>query len=120
MLTIRSVLVPFRLDLSKREPISLRLEIRNDSKEEKLVSLKFVLAKGLSTEKTTIASSLDKRLGLIKPNQTKLIYLDIFPKVSTREVDYPARLIIYEHYNKDYEYVDREYKKEFVVRVIRS
>ena len=120
MLSIKTVLLPFNLNLSERKPISLRVETTNDSDEETLLSMKFVVSKNLSVEKTTIASVMEKRIGLLKPHQTKLFYLDIYPKVNTSEGIYPGRLIIYEHYNKNYDFVAKEYKKDFTIRVIRT
>ena len=119
MVSIKSVLSPFRLDLSKREPIALRVELTNDSTETKLITFRLIVAKDLSVESTGISNSLEKRLGEIAPGKTYLKYFDIYPKVSTREKDYPARMIIYEHYN-EYEFVEREYKKDFIVKVMRT
>lgn len=114
MLVIKTVLVPFRLSLSSRKPISLRTEITNKSDEAKKVSVKFLVSKYLSVEKTGLANILEKKIGEIAPNETKLLFLDIFPKTQTAIREYPGRLVIYEHYS-DYEYVNREYRKNFTI-----
>jgi len=116
MVSIKTVLFPFRLSLSHKEPIALRVELANDTKETKLFSMKFLVHKDLSVEKTTIANIYEKKLGEMKPGESKLMYLHIYPKASTRTIDYPGRLIIYEHYN-DYEFVNKEYKKNFTIKV---
>ena len=117
MLSIKNVLVPFRMNLREKKPITLRLELTNSDKEPKLLSMKLMVSKDLSVEKTTIANILEKKLGELAPGETKLMYFDIYPKVSTRPVDYAGRLIIYEHYN-DYEFVGKEMKKDFKIQVI--
>lgn len=116
MLSIKSVLVPFRLSLSARKPISLRTEITNNSEDAKKVSVKLIVSRELSVERTGIANIFEKRVGVIEPGQTKLLYLDIYPKAQTSIRDYPARVVIYEHYD-DFDFVDKEYKKDFRVIV---
>ncbi len=118
MLSIKSVLMPFRMSLSKREPITFRLELSNTDDDTKLLTLKLMVDKDLSIEKTTIANILEKKIGEIKPNETKLMYFDIYPKVSTRKQEYNASLVVYEHYNGNYELIAREYKKDFSVKVV--
>ncbi len=117
MLNIKTVLFPFRLVLSTKKPVSVRTEVTNTSDKEKNLSVKFLVSKDLSVERTGLANILEKKLGLIKPNETKLFYFDVFPKAAKTEVkDYPARLIIFEH-SENYEYVDKEYRKDFIIKV---
>jgi len=116
MLVIKTVLVPFRLSLSSKKPISLRTEITNKSKEPKKVSVRFLVSKYLSVERTGLANILEKKVGEIEPGDTKLMFFDIYPKTQTVPKEYPARLIVYEHYS-DFEYIDKEYKKNFSVKV---
>ena len=116
MLLIKTVLVPFRLSISARKPISLRTEITNNSEEAKKVSVKFMVSKDLSVERTGLANVLEKKIGTIEPGETKLMYYDIYTKTQTVNRDYPARLVVFEHYS-DYDYIDKEYKKDFQVKV---
>lgn len=116
MLVIKTVLVPFRLSINSRKPISLRTEITNNSEEAKKVSLKFMVSRDLSVERTGLANVLEKKIGLIEPKETKLLYLDIYTKTQSVPRNYPGRLLVYEHYN-DYDYIDKEYKKELSIKV---
>lgn len=117
MLNIKTVLFPFRLSLSSKKPVSVRTEIINTSDKEKNLSVKFLVSKDLSVERSGLANILEKKLGQIGPNQTKIFYFDVYPKAAKTEVkDYPARLIIFEH-NENYEYIDKEYRKDFVIKV---
>jgi hypothetical protein len=116
MLVIKTVLVPFRMSLSAKQPISLRTEITNTSDVAKKVSIKFLVSKDLSVEKSGLANIVEKKIGSIEPGETKLFYLDVFTKTQTVVRDYPARLLTYEHYS-DYDYIDKEYKKDFTVKV---
>lgn len=105
------------MSLKQKAPITLRVEITNDSDEPKLVSLKFHVAPDLSVEKTGIANIIEKKIGEMAPGQLKLFYFEIYPKVATRVRDYPARFTVYEHYN-EYEFISKEFKKEFAIKVI--
>lgn len=116
MLSIKSVLVPFRMSLSAKKPISLRTEITNNSEDPKKVSIKLLVSRELSVERTGIANIFEKRVGVIEPGQTKLLYLDIYAKAQTSIRDYPGRLVVFEHYD-DFDFVDKEYKKEFRIIV---
>lgn len=117
MLSIKTVLFPFRLSLMSKKPISVRTEITNKGKTTQNLSVKFLVSKYLSVEKSGLANILEKKLGPIEPNQTKLFYFDIFPKAAKTEIrDYPARLIIFEH-GETYDYIDKEYRKDFVIKV---
>lgn len=116
MLVIKTVLVPFRLSISAKKPISLRTEISNDSDVAKKVSVKFMVSKDLSVERSGLANVLEKKIGTIEPGETKLMYFDIYTKTQTVNKDYPARLLTYEHYS-DYDYIDKEYKKDFIIKV---
>lgn len=117
MLSIKTVLFPFRLSLSSKKPLSVRAEITNISDSEKYISVKFLVSKDLSVEKSGLANILEKKLGSIKPKETKLFYFDIFPKAAKTDIkDYPARLILFEH-NDSYEFVDKEYRKDFIIKV---
>jgi|GEM_PF-2885896 len=116
MLLIKTVLVPFRMSISAKKPISLRTEITNTSDVAKKVSIKFLVSKDLSVERTGLANILEKKIGSIEPGDTKLMYFDIYTKTQTVNKTYPARLLVYEHYD-DYDYIDKEYKKDFSVIV---
>ncbi len=116
MLTIKTVLLPFRMSLSNKQPVSLRAEITNNSDITKLISVKFLVSKYLSVEKTGLANSLERKLGEIEANKTKIYYFDIFPKTQTVPHDFPARIIFTEH-TEDYNYIEKEYKKEFTIKV---
>lgn len=116
MLDIKTVLVPFRLSLSSKKPVSLRTEIKNNSDVAKKISVKFMVSRDLSVEKTGLANILEKKVGQIEPGDTKLLYFDIYPKVQATVRDYPARLIVYEHC-EDYDYIEKEYRKDLTVKV---
>jgi len=116
MLVIKTVLMPFRMSISAKKPISLRTEITNDSDTAKKVSLKFMVSRDLSVERTGLANVFEKKVGEIGAGETKLMYLDIYSKAQTIPKDYPARILVYEHYS-DYDYIDKEYKKDFIVKV---
>ena len=117
MLSIKTVLMPFNLKLSNRKPIDLKVVISNKSSEKKLLSLSFMVSRELAVEDTGMNNRIEKKLGELEPGASKIMYFPIYPKVSTNIRDYPARLKIYEYYN-DYNFIQKEFKKDFIVKVI--
>ncbi|MDD4984008.1 MAG: hypothetical protein PHH82_04205 [Candidatus ainarchaeum sp.] len=118
MLAIKSVLIPFNIKLGTKKPQELKLILENKDEEKKLLTLAFMVAKDLAVESTGMNNKLERTIGEMAPGESKTFYFQIFTKPTTTARDYPARLIIYEHYG-DYKFVQKEYKKDMVIRVVR-
>ncbi len=118
MLVIKSVLIPFTIKLGSKTPQELKLILENKDEEKKLLSLEFLVARDLAVESTGLSNRIEKQLGYLEPGESKTYYFQIYTKPNTTARDYPARLVIYEHFN-DYKFVQKTYKKEIVVRAVR-
>lgn len=116
MLSINTYMHPFRLNLKDKAPVELKIELKNRSDEDKMVSVVLDLPKALSLDKSGISSDSEKRLGMLKPKEEKVLYYQIYPKNKTGIGRYTGELKLNEHY-RNYNYVIKEYKKKIEVKV---
>ena len=116
MVSVKSNLFPYRMVLKRREPVQLSVQVKNDSGEEKLVSLEVLLPRELGLDKGGLKSKEVVKIGKLLPNQEKILYFDIFPKSTTSKMEYPVNVTLLEHY-KDFNYVNSRHSKELQLRV---
>ncbi len=99
MVKILTELFPFRLLLRNREPVSLRLEITNDTDRDQIISYEVSLAGELSFEKQGLKGYETEQIESLKPGQKISKYYKIYPKVTARKGEYPITITVIEHYN---------------------
>jgi len=116
MLKIDTTFNPFRLKLGRKEPIQLKVEIRNMNDEDVMLSYDVAVSRSLSLDKGGFKTSVGKREGKIEPGQRVMAYFDIYPKAMTREGTYPLIIRATEHY-KSYDLIEKEYKKKLEIKV---
>lgn len=116
MLKIDTSLNPFRLKLNRKQPVQLKVTIRNLSNEDALMSYDIVVSRNLSLDKSGFKTSVNNRVGTMEPGQTEEAYFDVYPKAMTREGSYPLLIKATEHYN-NYNFVQKEYKKHLDLQV---
>jgi len=116
MIDIRTTFTPFKLKISRREPVSLSIEIENDGKEAEIVSLELHLGQQFSLEKTGFKTSAEVRIPDFKPGDVKKFYYDIWPKQAARLGMQPIKLLVIEHY-QGFNYVKKKYDKTLQVNV---
>jgi len=110
MIEVRTTFTPFKMKISRREPVVLCVEIRNAGNEPEIVSLDVNLGKQFSFEKTGFKSQLIKRIPEFKPGESKKFYYDVWPKQMLRQGEQGIRVTATEHY-KGFNYVKRNYDK---------
>jgi len=115
-LEVKSNLYPYRLLLKRRAPVELSIELKNNSNENKLVSFQLVMTRSLSLDKGGLKSADAKRLGEMKPMESKRFYYEIFPKLGIAATDQPIQVQVIEHYN-NYNYVTKKITKNIVLKV---
>ncbi|MFH1391552.1 MAG: hypothetical protein ABIH20_04540 [Candidatus Diapherotrites archaeon] len=116
MLKIDASFTPFRLNLRRKEPVTLKLNIRNMNDEDVLMSYEVLVSRSLSMDKGGFKTSEAKRFGKMEPGQIEEKYFDIYPKSMTRDGTYPIVIKAMEHYNT-YNFVEKEYKKKLEIKV---
>ncbi|MCR4335638.1 MAG: hypothetical protein NUV57_03825 [archaeon] len=116
MLKIDATFTPFRLNLKRKEPVTLKLNIRNMNDVDVLMSYEVLVSRSLSIDKGGFKTSESKRVGKMEPGQIEEKYLDIYPKGMAREGNYPIIIKAMEHY-QNYNFVEKEYKKKLELKV---
>jgi len=110
MLEVRTTFTPFKMKISRREPVLLSVEIKNTGTEPEVVSVDLNLGHQFSLEKSGFKSSEAERIPEFKPGEKKKLYFDIWPKQSVRSGEQPIRLLVTEHY-QGFNYVKKNYDK---------
>ncbi len=116
MLSINTHFHPFRLNLSRREPVQLSVEIINRGKESKMLTMELMLTRQFGLNKGGLQSGISKRIESLKPEETKLFYFDIYPKQMTRKGEHPIILNVFEHY-RSFDFVERTHVKKMSLPV---
>ena len=107
---------PFRLNMSRKEPVQLCLEVENASEEAKMLTLELIMSRELSLDKAGIHSSSVKRIDSLAPHAKETFYYDIHPKLMTHPGEQPLQVKVLHHYN-EYKFVEKEQLFPFTLRV---
>ena len=116
MLKIETSIYPFRVKLSDKKPVQLKVNIRNMNDEDVLLSYDVLTSKALSIDKGGFKTSLTTKVGKMEPGERTEAYFEIYPKTMTREGTYPILIRATEHYDS-YTLVEKEYKKKIEIKV---
>jgi hypothetical protein len=107
---------PFRLKLSNRAPVTLQLDVGNNSDEKKIVSVHIALGRQLSFEKGGYKTEETIRLPELAAGEKKRYYYEVYPKAATRLEEQPVQIKVLEHY-RDFNYVKSEFTKTLGLKV---
>jgi uncharacterized membrane protein len=110
MIDIRTAFTPFKMKISRKEPVSLSIELVNSGQEPEIVSLDLMLGSLFSFEKSGFKNEKSEKIPELKPGESKKFYYDVWPKQMLRKGEHGIRLTIIEHY-KGFNYVKRKYNK---------
>jgi len=116
MIEARTAFNPFKMKISRREPVVLSIELANTGTEPEMVSLDLTLDQQFSFERSGFKSTDSKRIPEFKPGDKKKFYYDIFPKQMAREGYQPIKMTLTEHY-KGFNYVKRKTEKILTLAV---
>ncbi len=107
---------PFRMKLANREPVQLFVEVLNDEKADKMLSLSISLDRTLSFDKGGYKTDASERIEKLAAGQSKRFYYDLFPKPGIRLGNTPIKVTLTEYYNS-YEYVQNQVVKTVALKV---
>lgn len=110
MIEVRTTFTPFKMRVSRREPVTLSVELINQGSELEIVSLELGLGGQFSLEKTGFKSDAREMIPEFKPGETKKFYYDLWPKQMVRPGEQEVKLAVTEHY-KGFNYVKKTHKK---------
>ncbi|MEK6902889.1 MAG: hypothetical protein AABX02_04875 [archaeon] len=96
MVYIKTTFYPYRLVLTRREPVQLTLDLRNDGKEERAYSIELSVGSPLALERAGAKVNDRRQVGSLLPGQSKVVYYDIFAKAATDAESIPIDLRVHE------------------------
>lgn len=117
MVDLKVEINPLRIVLGKDKSIELMINVSNDSQKTRLISCDIILSNHLAFDKSGRQNAIVKRFGELKPKEKKIIYLDIYPKMSINKGTEPIVISAMEHYNNDYDYLLSKKTKELFLRI---
>jgi len=107
---------PFRMKLSRKEPITLTVELENTTDEDKMLTMLIEMSRQLSFEKTGYKTEQMERLPKLTPGEKKVFYYSIFQKAGTKAEAQPVIVKVMEHY-QSFKYINNEYTKNLVLKI---
>ncbi len=116
MIEIRNRFTPFRMKLSRREPVQLTVELINTGQENAMLSMNLNLGAQFSLEKSGYKTAAVERIPELAAGQSKTFYYEIWPKQSVRTGTQELQLTVLEHH-QNFNYVKKEYKKNLGLAV---
>lgn len=110
--TISTKFVPRRLSSRKEDKMQVLISVKNNTSEDQLVSLDFLLPSGVTFgfDPTGIGKKMEKRLGHLAPGETKETTITVWGNNQTKEGEYPLKITAFSHYldyNKVLNYIER-------------
>ncbi len=110
MIDVRTTFTPFKMKLSRKEPVVLTLVLKNSGNETEILSFDIELGQQFSFERSGFKNIISKRIAEFKAGDSKKLYFDIWPKQMVRAGEQPIRLTVIEHY-RGFNYVKRKQVK---------
>ncbi len=110
MLDVRTIFRPYRMKLSRKEPVEMTLTITNKGLGSALTSFELECDRSLSFDKGGFKASETQNLGDLAAGQSVQKIFWLFSKPVTRTGTYIIKAKVTEHFNT-YGLVKKEYAK---------
>ena len=114
-ININTNFTPFRLRLSRREPVQLTVDLTNNGNTA-MVSMNVALTPQLSFSKGGFKNRETARIPEFNSSETRRFYFEIWPKASTRLEEQPIVITVFEHY-KSFDYIKNKTEKKLSLQV---
>ena len=95
---------PYRLSANRSDSSTLRVEIKNLTKEPLLTSIVVRVPKKLGLDQTCLSQIREIRLGELAPGELKNLNIEIYGGTKTDQGSYPIEVTAISHY-RNYSYV---------------
>jgi len=112
---INSYFTPYRILVRKKEPVQLTVEITNRDDIERLMSLEILSSQQLAFDKTGASRKIVEKLGELRPNEKRVYYYHVWPRLVSREGYYPLVIRALTHH-LNYDYITAIYTKRLELR----
>ena len=117
MIDVKAELTPFRMVLARREPLQLLIEMTNNSNKVQMVSLEISGGNYLAFDKGGRMRILTKKFDSFKPGETIRDYYNVYPAANADRAEDVITVLVAEHYNGSYQYIQSKKVKEISVRI---
>ncbi|HLC80110.1 MAG TPA: hypothetical protein VJG83_06900 [archaeon] len=104
------------MKLSRREPIQMRLNIKNLSDKPNLVSFEMQMPQSLALDKSGLKTLQGKQLGNIPSGKSYEEYFEVHARPFIKPGIYTIAIKAIEHYNT-YDFVEKVVKKNIEIIV---
>jgi hypothetical protein len=111
MISVSTGFHPYRLKLSRREPIEFTVLLKNKSTEPKMITYEMVVSKDLSLDKSGLKYGDIKQIEKFLPGEEKKFSYNVYAKQFARIGEIPIKIKITENY-KSFKFVEKEYIKD--------
>ncbi|HIH09691.1 MAG TPA: hypothetical protein HA254_03385 [Candidatus Diapherotrites archaeon] len=116
MLQITNEFRPFRLKISHKEPVKMKIAIKNLSGKPELVSYSMVLPSTLTLDDASFKSQHSAKIGELAGGKTFEEFFELYPRPVCEAGVHTITIKATEHY-RSYEYVQRAYTKKAELNV---
>ncbi len=117
MIDVKAELIPFRMVLARREPLELMIELVNSSNKVQMVSLEIGGGDMLAFDKGGRMRVMTKKIDSFKPGERIRDYYHVYPAANADRGVETITILVAEHYNGSYQYIQSKKVKEITVRI---
>lgn len=117
MIDLRAELNPMRMVISRREPVELMIELNNNSNQSQMISLEIYSGDELAFDKGGRTTMQSKKIIEFKSGERLRDYYNIFPRPNATNSIQTIRIVLNEHFNNSFQYVQSKKVKELALRV---
>jgi len=117
MIDLRAELSPIRMVLARREPVELMVELNNNSNKPQMVSIELYAGDELAFDKGGRMNFQSKKITEFKAGERLRDYYHIYPKTNATYSIQTIRIVVNEHFNGSFQYVQSKKVKELTLRV---
>lgn len=91
---------PLRLAANKASSVSLIVKVKNISGDAHLVSVDSLLPRDamIGFDPACINKAVEKRVGELKPGESKDVQIQVWSNSQTKEASYPVDVTVFAHY----------------------
>lgn len=115
-LSILTSFYPYRLVLKRKEPVELKVQLKNVGDKQKMISMHMLADKNLAFDKTGLKNNIMEKIDALMPSEKREFTYTVFPKQFASPGKYKLSLKAMEHY-QSYKYSEKEYSKEIELTV---
>ncbi len=117
MIDIKAELIPMRLNLARREPVELMVEMVNNTNKDQMVTMTVLTGDQLAFDKGGRSNFQTKKLTSFKAGERIRDYYNIYPRPNASKGEEIIQIRLDEHFNGSFQYIQSKKVKELTLRI---